>query len=104
MKREHFRIKDQPQLFTRKSEGFRYLEASAKKGTLYYCHAEPMEYCVQNVRGVEKADDMVMYDKIQPNLRIDVFDAAVFAACSYLEELENVQKEKTWFGEGDANA
>lgn len=104
MKREHFRIKDQPQLFTRKSEGFRYLEASAKKGTLYYCHAEPMEYCVQNVRGVEKADDMVMYDKIQPNLRIDVFDAAVFAACSYLEELENVQKEKTWFGEGGDDA
>ena len=104
MKQAHFRIKDQPQLFTRKSEGFRYLEASAKKGTLYYCHAEPMEYCVQNVRGVEKADDMVMYDKIQPNLRIDVFDAAVFAACSYLEELENVQKEKTWFGGGGDDA
>ena len=47
---------------------------------------------------------MVMYDKIQPNLRIDVFDAAVFAACSYLEELENVQKEKTWFGEGGDDA
>lgn len=99
MKKAHFPIKDQTQLFTRKSEGFRYLEASAKRGTLYYLHAEPFEYCVQNVHGVEKADDMVMYDKIQPNLRIDVFDAAVFACCAYLEDLETVQKEKTWFGE-----
>ena len=100
MKQAHFKIKDQPQLFTRKSEGLRYLENSAKKGTLYYLHAEPFEYCVQNVRGVEKADDMVMYDKLQPNLRIDVFDAAVFACCAYLEDLEQVQKEKNWFGEG----
>ena len=103
MKQAHFPIKDQPQLFTRKSEGFRYLENSAKKGTLYYLHAEPFEYCVQNVRGIEKADDMVMYDKIQPHLRIDVFDAAVFACCAYLEDLENVQKEKNWFGEGNAH-
>ncbi|MGI5963664.1 MAG: terminase large subunit domain-containing protein [Lawsonibacter sp.] len=99
MKKAHFRVKDQPQLFTRKSEGFKYLENSAKKGTLYYLHAEPFEYCVQNVRAELKADDMVMYDKLQPNLRIDVFDAAVFACCAYLEDLERVQKEKNWFGE-----
>lgn len=99
MKKAHFRVKDQPQLFTRKSEGFKYLENSAKKGTLYYLHAEPFEYCVQNVRAELKADDMVMYDKLQPNLRIDVFDAAVFACCAYLEDLERAQKEKNWFGE-----
>lgn len=97
MKQEKFPIKDQPQLFTRKSEGFRYLEASAKRGTLYYCHAEPFEYCVQNVRGIEKADDMVMYDKMAPNLRIDVFDCAVFAACAYLEDLEARGKGAGWF-------
>lgn len=99
MKKARFKVKDQPQLFTRKSEGFKYLENSAKKGTLYYLHAEPFEYCVQNVRAELKADDMVMYDKLQPNLRIDVFDAAVFACCAYLEDLERVQKEKNWFGE-----
>ncbi len=99
MKKAGFKVKDQPQLFTRKSEGFKYLENSAKKGTLYYLHAEPFEYCVQNVRAELKADDMVMYDKLQPNLRIDVFDAAVFACCAYLEDLEKVQKEQNWFGE-----
>lgn len=99
MKKARFKVKDQPQLFTRKSEGFKYLENSAKKGTLYYLHAEPFEYCVQNVRAELKADDMVLYDKLQPNLRIDVFDAAVFACCAYLEDLERVQKEKNWFGE-----
>ena len=103
MKQAHFSIKDQPQLFTRKSEGFRYLENSAKRGTLYYLHAEPFEYCVQNVRGIEKADDMVMYEKLQPHLRIDVFDAAVFACCAYLDDLERVQKEKNWFGEEASN-
>ena len=99
MKQAKFPIKDQPQLFTRKSEGFRYLEASAKRGTLYYCHAEPFEYCVQNVRGIEKADDMVQYEKLEPHLRIDVFDCAVFAACAYLEDLEAKGKGAGWFGE-----
>lgn len=101
MQQEHFPIKDQPQTFLRKSEGFRYLEASAKRGTLYYCHAEPFEYCVQNVRGIEKADDMVMYEKIAENMRIDVFDCAVFAACAYLDDLDKVQKVANWFGSED---
>lgn len=99
MKKMKFPVKDQPQLFTRKSEGFRYLEASAKRGTLYYLHAEPFEYCVQNVRGIEKADDMVMYEKMADNLRIDVFDAAVFAVCAYLDDLEARGKGAGWFGE-----
>jgi phage terminase large subunit-like protein len=104
MKKAKFPIKDQPQLVTRKSEGFRYLEASAKRGTLYYCSAEPYEYCVQNVHAIEKADDMIMYDKIAPNLRIDVFDCSVFAACAYLEDLEGRSKGAGWYGkdeEGD---
>ena len=99
MKKQKFPIKDQPQLAVRKNEGFRYLEASAKRGTLYYCHAEPFEYCVQNVRGIEKADDVVWYDKLAPNLRIDVFDCAVFAACAYLEDLDGSSKGVGWFDE-----
>ena len=103
MQKQHFPIKDQPTLFTRKTEGFSYIEASAKRGTLYYCHAEPFEYCVQNVRGIEKSDDMVMYEKLEPHLRIDVFDCAVFAACTYLEDLEAGGKSAAWFG-GDEKA
>lgn len=99
MKKKHFPIKDQPQLAVRKSEGLRYLEASAKRGTLYYFHAEPFEYCVQNVKGAEKADDVVMYEKLAENLRIDVFDAAVFAVCTYLGELEKLREREKWRGE-----
>ena len=102
MKKARFPVRDQPQLFYRKSEGFRYLEASAKRGTLYYCHAEPMEYCVQNVAGVEKTDDAVQYEKIAPNLRIDVFDAAVFAACAYLNDMTSKSAAAaSWFGGDD---
>ena len=53
---------------------------------------------MQNVRGIEKADDMVMYEKIAPHLRIDVFDCAVFAVCTYLEDLEVSGKNAAWFG------
>lgn len=102
MQKEGFPIKDQPQNFVRKSEGFRYLEASAKRGTLYYMHAEPYEYCVQNVRGIEQADDMVKFEKIAPHLRIDIFDCSVFAACAYLEDLDKTQKAEAWWGGSSA--
>lgn len=99
MQKEQFPIKDQPQNFVRKSEGFRYIEASAKRGTLYYLHAEPYEYCVQNVRGIEQTDDMVKFEKIAEHSRIDVFDASVFAVCAYLEDMDKTQKSAAWWGE-----
>lgn len=99
MKEAGFKIIDQPQYFYKKSEGFRYLEQSAKNGSFYYLHSEAYEYCVENVRAVEKTDDMIQYDKVQPEHRIDLFDASVFACIRYLESLDRSKAAKKWFGE-----
>ena len=98
MKEAGFVIIDQPQYYFKKSEGFRYLEKMAKNKKLYYLHSDAFEYCIQNVRAVEKTDDMVQFDKIRPTQRIDVFDASVFAAIRYLESMEITQKAKSWWG------
>lgn len=99
MKKAHFTVADQPQLAIAKSEGLRYIEHKAKIGCLYYCHAEPFAYCVGNVRGQEKQDDVVVYDKVAPNARIDVFDAAVFATIRMLIDTGKAADVAAWFSE-----
>ncbi|MDL2248602.1 terminase large subunit [Tyzzerella sp. OttesenSCG-928-J15] len=96
MKKAGFPIIDQPQYFYKKSEGFRHIEKKAKNGQLYYLHSEAFEYCVQNVRAIEKTDDMIQYEKIMPEQRIDVFDAAVFACVRKLEDMEKGSVASQW--------
>ena len=100
MKKAGFKIIDQPQYYYLKSQGFRHIEKAAKDGNLYYLHSEAYEYCVSNVAAVEKTDDAVQYEKIQPEQRIDLFDASVFACIRCLQDGENAKKGQSWWGEG----
>lgn len=96
MKKAGFTVVDQPQYHYKKNEGFRRIEVQAKNKQLYYLGSTAFEYCVGNIHAVEKTDDAVQYEKSADNLRIDVFDAAVFAAIRMLEDKEKSQNAGKW--------
>ena len=97
MKEAGFNTVDQPQLFYLKSRGFRRIEKSAKDGNLYYLHSSAYEYCVSNVKAIEKTDDAVSYEKITPKSRMDLFDASVFACIRCLEDADKQARIGGWF-------
>ena len=96
MKKASFNIVEEPQLFINKSKGFRRIEQKAIAGKLYYLHSSAYEYCIENVHGIEKQDDMIQYEKVLPQMRIDLFDADVFATCRMIGNLEKTNKATKW--------
>ena len=100
MKSKRFNIIDEPQYYMSKSQGFRRIEQKVKNEKFYYLHSQAYEYCVTNVRAVEKVDDAIQYEKTQPDQRIDLFDASVFSAIRFLKSKEKSRTAAAWLNGG----
>lgn len=97
-KKSGFKVRDQSQRYVEKTEAFREIENKYIQQKFYYVHNMAYEYCIENVKAIEDSDDFVRFEKIQPDRRIDLFDADVIAAKQMLIDIERAQKTDGWFG------
>ena len=98
MRRAGFKMRDQWQRYVEKTEAFREIEKQIKSRKFYYLHNRAFEYCIGNVHAIEDSDEFVKFQKIQPHLRIDLFDAGVIACKQLLKAIEKKNKVGGWFG------
>lgn len=96
MKKAGFKMRDQSQRYVEKTEAFREIEKQIKQRKFYYLGNKAFEYCIGNVKAVEDSDDFVRFEKVQPTLRIDLFDADVIAVKQMLIDMEKSQKAADW--------
>ena len=96
MKKAGFKVRDQSQRYVEKTEAFREIEKQIKLQKYYYVHSRAFEYCINNVKAVEDSDDFVRFEKVQPTLRIDLFDADVIATKQMMIDQEKSQNAREW--------
>lgn len=96
MKKKKFKMIDEPQNYFKKSQGFRRIEMKVKNKEFYYLHSTAYEYCVSNVKAVEKVDDAIQYEKTDPTQKIDLFDASVFACMRMIEDEDKKHETEEW--------
>lgn len=96
MKKAGFRMRDQLQRYVEKTEAFREIENQIKKKCLYYLHNRAYEYCIGNVKAIEDSDDFVRFEKVQKQLRIDLFDADIIATKQMLIDNERSREASRW--------
>lgn len=96
MKKAGFKMRDQSQRYVEKTEAFREIEKKIKLQRFYYLGSKAFEYCIGNVKAIEDSDDFVRFEKVQPTLRIDLFDADVIATKQMLIDLEKSQRAREW--------
>ena len=89
-------MRDQSQRYVEKTEAFREIEKQIKLQKYYYVHSRAFEYCINNVKAVEDSDDFVRFEKVQPTLRIDLFDADVIATKQMMIDQEKSQNAREW--------
>ena len=96
MKKAGFKVRDQSQRYVEKTEAFREIEKQIKLQKYYYVHSRAFEYCINIVKAVEDSDDFVRFEKVQPTLRIDLFDADVIATKQMMIDQEKSQNAREW--------